>query len=199
MSEAFSEKRTAHGPVYPIDRRSVSRFVFLLVAVLLSGCDDSPKAPENRPNSAQITESPQATSMQESCSMLTQEEASAILGERVGVPRVEVVSSGSEQTAAVSQCTFNAAATPAKSFTILTRRSPKKDNDPAGTRRNLNEVNIPTREVSGVGDAAFWGSFQLHTFKDGNVYLVISVFGFPDEEQALEKAKAIAERTLTRF
>lgn len=131
--------------------------------------------------------------------MLTQEEAGAILGEPVAAPKVEVVSSGSEKTAAVSQCTFTASATPAKSFTIMTRRSPQKDNNPAATRRTLNEVNIPTREVSGVGDAAFWGSFQLHTFKDGNVYLVISVFGIPDEEQALEKAKEIAERVLTRF
>ncbi|HUE82779.1 MAG TPA: hypothetical protein VMM84_11765 [Pyrinomonadaceae bacterium] len=184
---------------FPASPNVLGAVICFFVMATLGACGGVSDTLETDQPPAQTQSNAAGPTKSDPCAIISQEEAGAILGEPVAVPKGQIVSEGTEKTAAVSQCTFAAAATPAKTFTILARRSPLKDNNPVATRKTLNEANIPTREISGVGDAAFWGSHQLHAFKGGDLYLVVSIFGIKDEAEGLDKAKAIAEKALNRL
>ena len=146
------------------------------------------------------TESPESpeTPTVTACDLVTEDEGAAVLSEAVNDPVEQVISPGSAETAAMSMCTVQATATPGKTLSISFRRSPVSDYTPDAVRQTLTDSGVTAEDVTGVGDAAFWGASELHVFFGGNSYLGVNVRGLDDGPEALARAQEVAERALER-
>jgi hypothetical protein len=155
------------------------------------------------------------------CSLLTKAEIAEVQGD----PVVDTTSSApARQRFAVSQC-FYTAKTFAKSVSLeVTRRSPK-ETPPRRPRDEWSRLFHPSaagqekpakvapeskkkrdmqppQPVKGIGDEAFWVGDQfvgtLYVLKD-DAYFRISVGGWSEGSQRLEKSKALAQKVVRRL
>jgi hypothetical protein len=147
----------------------------------------------------------------DACLIFTKADAEALLGQPVKDGRHGIMESdGSGGTAIMSQCVYHTVADYGKSADLVIRKSPSSEKVSASidtVRKTLKEMaTAEPQNISGVGDTAFWApigqgafhSIQLSVFRGTSIYLIISVKGFPDQ-QALEKAKTIAQKTLSQL
>jgi len=132
------------------------------------------------------------------CALVTRDEGAAALGEAANDPVEQVISPGSAAMAAMSMCTVQAAASPAKTLSPSFRRSPVPDNRPDSVRQTLTESRVTAVDVPGIGDAAFWGASELHVFFAGNSYLSVGLRGLDDDVAALARASDVARRAMER-
>jgi len=130
------------------------------------------------------------------CSLLTQEEAAAILGEAVEKP------TNSATGGTVSNCNWmtpsfhmvgilvRLAASPAEAETVRVEAH----------RQSKSLSGVDPEDVTGLGEAAYWAGGninQLNVFK-GNYWLIITASkGKASDNLAL--AKAVAEKALPRL
>lgn len=166
--------------------------------LLLSACGGTKRSSNHNGEAGTASKAISTRTKLDACALITQEEAAAALGEQVGLPKQQVLSEATENTAEVSRCSFEAVASAAKTVSILARRSSFKDSRPSSVRETLAGSGIEVQDVPGVGDTAFWGSNQLHVFKGDDLYLIISIFGIKGEAEALERTKSLAQKALAR-
>jgi hypothetical protein len=96
-----------------------------------------------------------------------------------------------------SECSYQAETEGMGTYlSVYIRISPFEDN----TFEAIQEVSksfktsgIATKNIDGVGDVAIWGGNQLHG------YIIITLIGAGREEEALRKAKQIAQRVAGRM
>jgi hypothetical protein len=169
--------------------------VFLIAALGLTNCSSDPgPSVTRRPSVVTTPESrPKAVS---ACTLLTQEEAAAILGESVEKP------TNSAMGGTVSNCNWmtpslhmvgilvRLAATPEEAETVRNE----------ARRQSKSLSGVDTEDVAGLGENAYWAGGnvnQLNVFK-GNYWVIITASkGKSSDNLAL--AKAVAEKALTRL
>jgi hypothetical protein len=144
----------------------------------------------------------------DACTLMTKADVAAIMGQpyQDGVPGLQ--NDGSGGTAAFSECRFAQVSDQLTEVRVFVRRSPVDDNTPAAIdqdRQSMREnFNATVRDVSGIGDVAFWAVYpsgkQLHVFKGGNLYLFVTLSStLPDNDATIAKAKALAQKTLDQL
>jgi hypothetical protein len=134
------------------------------------------------------------------CALITKKEAGEILGETLKDPEMKDSNPLGQKI-----CFFPSGAEGSFTFlqisVIQTAAMPTRVKSSGmnaakiyqGTKENMTE----TKEVTGIGQEAFWGTLGLHILT-GDTYIVISV-GPSSKPANLEKAKKIAELILKRL
>ena len=170
-------------------------FVLLVAPLGLASCgSDTDTAVTRRPSVVTTPEArPTAVS---ACTLLTQEEAAAILGESVEKP------TNSAMGGTVSNCNWM---TPSLHMVgILVRLAATREEAETvrneAHRQSKSLSGVDPQDVAGLGKNAYWAGGninQLNVFK-GNYWLIITANkGKATENLAL--AKAVAEKALARL
>ncbi len=194
----------------------VCRRQFWLVALLgLAASCSKPKTPD-----AVKASSPTPTAMAAAstspapdnfaCTLLTKEETQAVQGEPFKDTKATQQSANG---LVVSQCYFELPL-PVNSIVLTVTRKADGGRDPSeswreifhreesGRRKEKEEGEKEPLKVEGVGEEAFWTGTRvggaLYVLK-GNCYIRISVGGAGDQNQKIEKSKALAESVLKRL
>jgi len=172
--------------------------LFLLVAPLtLAGCGHSGGTDTgiglDKPRVEQPETPPKAVS---ACTLLTQEEAAAILGEPVEKP------TNSNTGGTVSNCNWMTSSF--HMVGILVRLASSRE-EAETVRQQAHQQSkslsgVDPQDITGIGENAYWAGGninQLNVFK-GNYWLIITASkGNTSENLAL--AKAVAEKALPRL
>jgi hypothetical protein len=174
----------------------ISASLFLLV--WLGGCKGDSPSSEAPPGAPAPPTAPAAPSAPLSaCTLLTVEEASAIIGEAVDEPH-ESGSGG-----AVSNCNWTAHSASGQGLGLLVRQA-YSDHEAArvyteAIAQSKSLSNVEPQEVVGIGDKAYWAGGnlnQLNVFK-GRYWLIIMAMVQEKEPQTV--AKQVAEKALERL
>jgi hypothetical protein len=180
-----------------------SRCAFVLFALLLglalSACG---AAPSGQAASQAGTSGP--LPKLDSCELLTQADAEALLGAPVAAPDTNHVESDDPADArAMSQCLYNTTGSEYKSVSILVRRANTPEESRAGLDqiREHNALGGTMEPVAGLGDAALWNhggdDDQLNVTK--GQFLVIAGANLGKGVPTLDISKAAAQRVLARL
>jgi hypothetical protein len=154
-----------------------------------------------------VTSAP-ALGAKDACSLITAEDATAAIGEPVGPPKAESAY-GPQGDGTV--CKFKSTqgnAFHAKSVSITVHYI--KD-DVGGSNKGI-EDNLKTagfqnvHQVSGVGDSAVWGTMsmlgrptgELTVLHGKHLMIIILINGVADEGTALDHAKVLAAKALSK-
>ncbi len=147
---------------------------------------------------------PARAAAKDACSLITSADAQAALGEPVSPPRNEPRPEG-------SACRFRSAQGSSLAAKTVTLTAHYSDTDVSGNESGMADTlkaagfkNV--HQVSGVGDAAVWGSTtmlgrpsgELTVRKGKNLILTIIISGIADDATALDRAKALAVTILPK-
>jgi hypothetical protein len=140
----------------------------------------------------------------DACSLLTQSEAAELLEEAVEPASRGLESEGDAEHAAASRCGYTAVESK-RSVSLFARQAPTDDNRTssiAGTRETA-ALGGELKEVAGLGDEAFAvqepEGVALHVFWGGNRYMIVGIGGIADADDALARARRLAERVMGRL
>jgi hypothetical protein len=170
----------------------------LFCLIWLVACGGGPSGsdgPESAPAPPAAPTAPAAPLS--ACSLLTIEEAAAIIGEPIEEPNES--NSGST----VSNCNWSARSLSGRGLGILIRRA-YSDAEAARVYTEARDQskslsNVDPQTVSGLGDNAYWAGGnlnQLNVFK-GRYWLIIMAMA--GQEDALRIAQQVAEKALERL
>jgi hypothetical protein len=147
---------------------------------------------------------PAWSASKDACSLITSADAQAALGEPVSPPRNEPRPGG-------SACRFRSAQGPSLTAKTVTLSAHYSDTDISGNESGMADGLKAAgfkdvHQISGVGDAAVWGtttmmgrpSGNLTVRKGKNLILTIIISGIADEATALDRAKALAVAILPK-
>jgi hypothetical protein len=198
----YGDERSAAMRARPLF--AIVSLIFLGVVALLTGCGSSTATSATQNSSDNST----AQGKLDACVLITKADVAAIMGQSFKDGEHGLENDGGGGAAAFSECRFALTTDAFNKVSVFVRRSPVDDNSTAAieqVRQTMREdFNATLHDVSGVGDVAFWAVFasgrQLHVFKDGNLYLFVSMSSkYPDDAMTLDKAKALAQKTLERL
>lgn len=175
--------------------RALFRFILFLALPGLPGCGPAPETVETSrpPVVVQPQTRPKAVS---ACSLLTQEEAAAILGEPVEKP----TDSATGQT--VTNCNWMTPSFHMVGILVRLASSPAEAETVRleARRQSKGLSGVDPQDVTGLGESAYWAGGdinQLNVFK-GNYWLIITASkGKANDNLAL--AKAVAAKALPRL
>ncbi len=151
-----------------------------------------------------LAPTPARAATKDACSLITAADAEAALGEPVAPPRNEPRTDG-------SACSFRSAQGASLTAKTVTLNAHYSDTDISGNESAMADSlkaagfkNV--QPVSGVGDAAVWGtasklgrpSGNLTVRKGKNLILTIIISGMDDDATALDRAKALALTVLPK-
>jgi hypothetical protein len=164
---------------------------FAVTAPACGGADSSApaSAPGGRPATTDV------------CALLTAEDVAQALGEPAGAPEPGMSMPGSGAAASMTACAFHAAGSPRTIGVTLWRSTDSRYTSAGldGARATLRDVTgSAPEEISGLGQVAFWGGFQLHVVKDANTYVIVAPSGISDEVAARAAALGAARAILSR-
>jgi len=157
-------------------------FVVVLFAVLVSACGDSGTTTQGASNAATP-----ADSIPDPCTLLTKEEAAAILGEPVNEPNRSI-----EETS--KSCVYITMGTPQRMATVLITR-------PCSMADYANYAEDPNAMmVEGIGMHASWNQKNLlvHT-ASGDTCVTASSPAPGSTEPSLEQSKQVATKVLEQL
>lgn len=147
--------------------------------------------------------------VKDACTVLTQADAEAALGEPVGPPRSESRPSGAGEAPACKFRSAQGGALKGKSVSLTIRYGANdlanKMGAIADSERASGYNNV--HEVGGVGGGAVWGTVsimgkltgELTVRKGDSVMLVVLIGGIQDEATALDRAKVLAAKVLPKI
>lgn len=142
------------------------------------------------------------------CSLLSEAEVTAVLGEPVGKPVDQVITKGEGTNAAVSMCQFKTKVPPKapKTLSLMVRenkQAPEGADKIALKMKKTGFQNV--RPIAGVGDQAVWAATTVQrrftgvlTVIKGKTLLVVTVVGVGDDSTSLEKAKGAALKAVAK-
>ncbi len=151
-----------------------------------------------------LAPAPARAAAKDACSLISSADAEAALGEPVAPPRNEPRTDG-------SACSFRSAQGASLTAKTVTLNAHYSDTDITGNESGMADSlraagfkNV--QPVSGVGDAAVWGtasmlgrpSGNLTVRKGKNLILTIIISGIDDDATALDRAKALALTVLPK-
>jgi hypothetical protein len=159
---------------------------------------------------------PQASATMDACSLLTPAEIRAVLGETMTDRKPNTDRSGG---LLLFQCVFGASSSQAISVAVAgpatgrgTRLTPKefwrRQFHPSGRERHADrdereaEAENTPRPIAGVGDEAFWSGNRiagaLYVLRR-DTFIRVSVGGIANEQERIEKSKALALAAIRRL
>jgi hypothetical protein len=140
----------------------------------------------------------------DSCTLLTQADAKALLGAPVAAPSTNQIDAGDpNDERAVSQCLYHTGGDDYKSVSVLIRRGATGEQALDGLQqiRKQNVLGGTFEPVAGLGDDALWNhggeADQLNVVKGR--FLVIASADLGTGVPTLDISKATAERVLARL
>jgi hypothetical protein len=182
---------------------NTSRMTFVLLALLLglalAACG---AAPSGYPAEAAGASGP--APKLDSCALLTQADAEALLGAPVAVPSTNQAGGDDpNDERAMSQCLYHTSGDDYKSVSVLVRRGAAGEDARASLQqiRSANALGGTFDPVAGLGDDALWNhggdDDQLNAAKGR--FLVIASADLGKGVPTLDISKAVAERVLARL
>jgi hypothetical protein len=179
----------------------------LLLGLALSACRGGPMqsaAEQDTPAQGPVLAPAGSAPALDSCTLLTQADAEALLGAPVAAPSTNQVDTGDPNDArAVSQCLYHTTGDTYKSVNVLVRRGAAGESAGAGLEqiREPNTLGGAFEPIAGLGDEALWnhsGAGDQLTVAQGQ-FLVIATADLGKGVPTLEVSKAIAQRVLARL
>lgn len=168
------------------------KFIVLLVAITsllsCSGNDDS-KVKTEESTTEEKTNAPNSTVATDACSLITEEEAKAILGTvKKGMSTATMCQyiSGSEELSKAGESV---------SIQLHPGAASEFDSYVSSAEKDLN---VKTKPVSGIGDKAVFAEGQLIVSKGKDFMIVIVGKKMPEEEQ-IAAEKNIAQKAIDRL
>jgi len=171
---------------------SILFLMFASVFFFSCGKTDKEKTLQNK-NKA--VEEPKSTL--NACSMLDKSEIEKILDIKMKEPAQGRSKDGGKGNISFSECSYESDEDSKIFLSIYIRFSPFKEDALTtlqSVRNSFKQSGIPIFDVEGIGDAAFWGRNQLHVFLDDNYYIIITMIGLRDRDNAIDKSKIIAQK-----
>jgi hypothetical protein len=172
----------------------------ILLALLLSLALAACGAPAQGPSAALAGEVPAL----DTCALLTQADAEALLGAPVAAPSTNQADTGDpNDPRAMSQCLYHTTGDTYKSVSVLIRRGATGENagDALQQIREANTLGGVMDPVVGLGDGALWnhgGAADQLNVAQGR-FLVIASADLGKGVPTLEISKAVAQRVLARL
>jgi hypothetical protein len=168
-------------------------FLPILVSVIFFSCGKTEK--EKTIQNENKVEEPKSTL--NACSLLDKSEIEKILDIKMKEPRQGKSKVGGKGDISYSECSYESDEGSKIFLSIYIRFSPFKEDALTtlqSVRNSFKQADIPVYDVEGIGDAAFWGRNQLHVFLDDNYYIIITMIGLTDRDNAIDKSKIIAQK-----
>jgi hypothetical protein len=145
----------------------------------------------------------------DACSLITPTDAQSVLNEPVGAPRSESRSSSAGDGTSCQYRSTIGGAFKAKSVSVEVHYSQTDlTGSASGITENLKSAGFKTvHDVAGIGTAAIWASNsilgraqgELTVIQGKSVMLIIILNGFPDQTDALARAKVIASKAIAKL
>ena len=129
------------------------------------------------------------------CSMIDKIEIEKILDTTMKEPKEGKSQDGGKSDISFSECSYESDNGSHIFLSIYIRFSPFKEDALAtiqNVRNSFKQSGIQVYNVEGIGDVAFWGGSQLHVFLNNNYYVIITLLGLNERDNAIDKAKTIA-------
>jgi hypothetical protein len=132
----------------------------------------------------------------DACSLVDITVVDKIFNLKMNEPRKGRSQKGDAKKASFSECSFESEGEGSKTFlSIYVRFTPRKNEYHTtiqSIRNSFKQSGIEVSDITGIGEVAFWGGNQLHVFRGDNYYFIITLLGITDQDEAIEKAKAVA-------
>lgn len=136
----------------------------------------------------------------DACSFINQEAVAKIFNTEMSDPQKGRSQKGDAKKASFSECSFRSVDEGSGIYmSVYIRFTPFKDDYHAAiqnVRNSFSKSGITVTDISGLGEVAFWGGNQLHVFRGDNYYLIITLLGVGDQDEAIEKAKAVVQHVM---
>jgi hypothetical protein len=169
----------------------VSLLIVLTVSFLFVSCHKEKTEIPKKEN--KVTEEP--AEVLDACSMIDKSEIEKILNTKMNEPKPGKSQDGGKDNISFSECSYQSNDDSHIFLSIYVRFSPFKEDALAtiqNVRNSFKQSGIQVYNVEGIGDVAFWGGSQLHVFLDDNYYVIITLLGLNERDNAIDKAKTIA-------
>jgi|GEM_PF-3432189 len=171
---------------------------FLIVALFIFSCGEEKKMPPKE-NNTEVVEPGEI----DACSLISKEEVEKILAAEMSEPKKGRSQKGSAERASFSECSYSSAEKGTSIYlSVYVRLTPFKDEFHSTiqtVRKSFEQSDIEIKDINDIGDVAFWGGNQLHVFKGDHHYLIITLIGINERDEAIEKAKSLAEVVIRNF
>jgi hypothetical protein len=157
--------------------------------LILAGAACRQKTPEPAAAASPAQSSPVAGP--NACALVTKADIAAI----AGMTAKQVKQGANDAT--TSECSF--VAEDDMPLDVLIKKVPADFN----VNSAINDVKkmlpgVPVREISGLGDVAFFTGNMLHVYR-GRSYVLISMLGFPVDPKTDEAARKLASKVLSQI
>jgi hypothetical protein len=172
------------------------RIRILLVCLILVfvGCSKEEKKQTETPKQSVLPAAPATTPQLDPCTLVTKEEIREIFGVDAGDPALNKTNK--------TICDFKIG--DFDSISLMALLQVGENRTPDRIMEELKKQNIPVKEVSGVGDRAFFanhgfGMIQLNAFK-GNHYVILTVnLSNLSEEKKNSATEELMRKALARL
>ncbi len=168
--------------------------LLMFVSVFFFSCGKTDKE-KTLQNENKAVEGPK--SILNACSLLDKSEIEKILDTKMKEPKAGRSKDGGKGDISFSECSYESDEATKIFLSIYIRFSPFKEDALTtlqSVRNSFKQSGIQVYDVDGIGDAAFWGRNQLHIFLDDNYYIIITLLGLRDRDNAIDKSKIIAQK-----
>ena len=130
------------------------------------------------------------------CNLVDETEIEKIFNVEMKEPKEGRSQKGDSKKASFSECSFESDTDDSKIFlSVYLRFTPVRDEYHStikNVRNSFKKSGIEIRNIEGIGEVVFWGGNQLHVFIGNNYYLIITLLGIIDQDEAIKKAKEVA-------
>lgn len=139
----------------------------------------------------------------DACSFINQEAVEKIFNAELKDPKKGRSQTGDSQKAAFSECSFESEDEGERIYlSVYIRFTPFEDEYHSiiqSARSSFKQSDIEIKDIEGIGEVAFWGGNQLHVFKGDNYYLIITLLGVSEQDEAIEKAKSVVQHVMNNI
>lgn len=170
--------------------KTLQLFIFLLIISIIFSCG------EEKTETAKKVEKVNIDSREiDACSMIEKDEVEKIFNVKMKEPNKGRSQKGGPNQVSFSECSFESDIDESRIFLSIYIRFTSFGGDNRETiqtvRSSFKNSGIEIKDIDGIGDVAFWGGNQLHVFQGDNYYIIITLIGINEADEAIEKAKSV--------
>jgi len=172
------------------------RAILFLVTILFISCgEEKTEVPKKK----EVVESKEI----DACSLLDKSEIEKIFALEMKEPKKGRSKKGEAGNASFSECSFESNTEGSKIYlSVYIRFTPsgaENLNTIQSVRNSFKQSGIEVTNIERVGDVAFWGGNQLHVFKGENYYLIVTLLGIKELEEAISKAISVSRNLMDKL
>jgi len=139
----------------------------------------------------------------DACSLMDKSEIEKIFAVEMKEPKKGRSKKGEAGNASFSECSFESNTEGSKIYlSVYIRFTPsgaENLNTIQSVRNSFKQSGIEVTNIERVGDVAFWGGNQLHVFKGENYYLIVTLLGIKELEEAISKAISVSRNLMDKL